>query len=113
MVVVLGVVVALGAWLSGPGRWAMRARTMWESGIAAVRQGAGLASTGAVGPWVHRHRHLLRWCVVLVGAVVLLLWSYPTGLVIFWIALAALGALGVLEFLDDSRHPHDARVTTP
>ncbi len=44
---------------------------------------------------------------MLVGAVVLLLWSYPTGLVIVWIALATL-APGVVEFLDDSRHPHDA-----
>jgi hypothetical protein len=113
MVIVLGVVVALGAWLSGPGRWAVRVRTMWESGIAAVREGAGLASTGAVGTWVHRHRYALRWGVVLVAAIVLLLWSYPTGLVIFWIALVALFALAVVEFLDDSRHRHDAPVITP
>ena len=113
MIVVLGVVVALSAWLSGPGRWAARARTVWESGIAVARGGAGLASTGAAGPWVHRHRYVLRWGVVLVGAVVALLWSCPTGLVIFWIAPATIGALGVVEFLDDTRHPHDARLPTP
>lgn len=113
MVIVLGVVVALGAWLSGPGRWAVRLRTMWESGIAAVREGAGLATTGAVGPWVHRHRYPLRWGVVLGAAIVLLLWSYPTGLVILCIALVTLAVLAIVEFLDDSRHPHDARVITP
>ena len=113
MVVVLGIVVALGAWLSGPGRWAVRARSMWESGIAAVREAAGVASTGPAGPWVHRHRYALRWGVVLVAAVVLLLWSYPTGMVIFWIALVALVVLAIIEFLDDRRQHHDARVTAP
>lgn len=102
-VIVLGVVVALGAWLSGPGRWAVRARTMWESGIAAVRDGAGVTSTGPVGPWVHRYRDALRWAVVVVAGVVLLVWSYPTGLVIVWIAVVALVALAVIEFLDDRR----------
>ncbi|WP_328913933.1 MULTISPECIES: hypothetical protein [unclassified Streptomyces] len=101
MIVVLGVVVALGAWLSGPGRWAVRVRAMWESGIAAVRQAAGVVSTGPVGPWVHRFRYALRWAVVLMGAVALLLWSFPTGMVIFWIAVVVVGALAVLEFLDD------------
>lgn len=35
------------------------------------------------------------------GAVALLLWSFPTGMVIFWIAVVVVGALAVLEFLDD------------
>jgi hypothetical protein len=102
MVVVLGIVVAVGAWLSGAGRWAVRSRTMWESGIAAVRGAAGVTTTGPVGPWVHRHRGWLRWGTVLVAAVVLALWSYPTGMVIFWIAVVVLAALAVIEFLDDT-----------
>jgi hypothetical protein len=111
MVIVLGVVVALGTWLSGAGRWAGRVRAIWESGIAAAREAAGVASTGPVGPWVHRHRLALRWGVVLVAVVVFLLWSYPTGMVIFWIALAALGALAAVEFLDDRRQRRGARMT--
>ncbi|WP_051951060.1 hypothetical protein [Actinacidiphila yeochonensis] len=100
-VVVLALVVALGAWLSGPETWAVRVRGFWESGISAAREGAGIRSTGAVGTWVHRCRRVLRWIVVLVAAVVLLVWSYPTAMVVFWIALTALGALAVIEFLDD------------
>ncbi|WP_435131262.1 hypothetical protein [Actinacidiphila sp. bgisy144] len=104
MLVVLGVVVALGVWVSGGGRWAVRVRAAWESGIAAVRQAAGVRAV-PVGSWVHRYRHLLHWLVVLAAAAVLVLWSYPTGMVVFWIALAALGALAVVEFLDDRRRP--------
>ncbi|MEU6849231.1 hypothetical protein ABZ901_04755 [Actinacidiphila alni] len=101
MVITLGVVVALGAWLSGPGRWAVRVRAMWESGIAAVREAAGVTSLGPVGPWVNRFRVWLRWAVVAVASVVLALWSYPTGMVIFWIAVVALVGLAVVEFLDE------------
>lgn len=101
MVITLGVVVALGAWLSGSGRQALRVRAMWESGIAAVRDAAGVTSTGPVGPWVNRFRAWLRWAIVVVASVVLALWPYPTGMVIFWIAVVALVGLAVIEFLDE------------
>jgi hypothetical protein len=116
VVVVLGVVVALGAWLSGPGRWARRGREVWESGIAAVRLGLGITSTGPVGRWVRRYRHLLQSAVVALAAVVMLVWSYPTGLVIFWIAFVAVVGLAIIEFLDDRRRPRQppaVRVTSP
>ncbi|MET9625618.1 hypothetical protein ABZZ37_33290 [Streptomyces sp. NPDC006464] len=100
-VVTLGVIVALGAWLSGPGRRAVRAREMWRSGIGAVRGAAGL-STGPVGGWVHRHKNWLNWGVVVLAAVVFVLWDHPTGMVTFWLALGALGLLAVVEFLDDA-----------
>jgi hypothetical protein len=105
MVIVLGVVVAIGAWLSGSGRWALRVTAAWESGIAAVRRAVGLATTGPVGPWVHRYRHVLRRAVVAAAALALLLWSYPTGMVVFWITLVAVGVLAVIEFLDDQDAP--------
>lgn len=101
LVIVLGVVVALGAWLSGRGRWAVRVRDAWESGIAAVRRAVGLATTGPVGPWVHRYRYVLRWAVVAGAVLAVLLWSYPTGRVVFWIAVVAVVVLAVVEFLDD------------
>ncbi|SEN09173.1 hypothetical protein SAMN05216267_1001224 [Actinacidiphila rubida] len=112
-VIVLGVVVALGAWVSGPGRWALKVRDVWESGIGAVRQGLGITTLGPVGPWVHRYRYALRWAVVVVAAIVMLVWSYPTGLVVFWIALVAVAALAIIEFLDDTRQPRATRVTSP
>ncbi|MFG2777843.1 hypothetical protein ACGFY7_08260 [Streptomyces prunicolor] len=101
MVVALGVVVALGAWLTGPGRRAGLVRRLWASGIGAVRavaDGAGLR-TGPVGPFVRRFRVWIGW--VLVGAALLayLLWSRPTGWVVVGLGLAVLFALAVVEFL--------------
>jgi hypothetical protein len=103
MVIALGVVVAVGAWLSGGGRWAGRVTAAWETGISAVRQAVGVTSLEPVGPWVHRYRRALRWAVVAGAALALLLWSYPTGMVVFWIALVAVAVLTVVEFLDDDR----------
>ncbi|MEV0090266.1 hypothetical protein [Streptomyces sp. NPDC050738] len=98
MVAVLGAVVALGAWLTGPGRWAVRAREMWTGGIGAVRGAAGV-DTGAAGRWVRTKRTWLNWGVVAVAVVVFLVWSRPTGLVVLVIALLTLLALAVVEFL--------------
>ncbi|MFG2712397.1 hypothetical protein ACGFX2_17860 [Streptomyces goshikiensis] len=117
MVVVLGVVIALAAWLSGPGRYAVAVRQIWHSGIAATRATAdrlGLR-TGPVGPFIRRHRAWFTWGLVAVAALVYVLWSYPTGWVVVGLALALLFALGVTDFLaeDTGEHPADDKVADP
>ena len=100
-VAVLGVAVALGAWLSGPGVRAGQVRAVWRSGPYALRDvveqaGPGL---GPVGPWVARFRAPLVWLVVAAAALTLVLWSYPTGWVVVGLVLAALFAVTVIDFL--------------
>ncbi|MCX4529607.1 MULTISPECIES: hypothetical protein [unclassified Streptomyces] len=100
-VIVLGVVIALAAWLSGPGRYATAVRQIWHSGIVATRATAdrlGLR-TGPVGPFIRRHRSWFTWGLVAVAALVYILWSYPTGWVVVGLALALLFALAVTDFL--------------
>ncbi|MFE7462488.1 hypothetical protein ACFU6R_00090 [Streptomyces sp. NPDC057499] len=109
LVVTLGIVVALAAWLTGTGRAAARVTEMWSGGIGAVREAAGFTG-GPAGRWVHRARRPLNWAVVAVAAAVLVVWDRPTGLVTVWIALCALFALAVVEFLDDDSGP---RLTVP
>ncbi|MGE7386259.1 hypothetical protein ACQKM2_12370 [Streptomyces sp. NPDC004126] len=100
-VVVLGVVLALAAWLSGPGRWAGAVRALWHSGITATRGTAdrlGLR-TGPVGPFVRRHRTWITWILVAAAVVAYVLWPHPTGWVVVGFALALLFALAVAQFL--------------
>lgn len=100
-VVALGVVIALAAWLTGPGRHAALVRRLWHSGIGAVRATADHAGlrTGPVGPFVDRYRAWITW--ILAGGAVLafVLWPYPTGWVVIGLALALLFALAIVDFL--------------
>jgi hypothetical protein len=109
-IVMLGVVVALAAWLTGPGRYAGLVRQLWTSGIAATRATANRAGlrTGPVGPWVRRYRTWITWVLVAVAVLVYVLWSYPTAWVVVGLALALLFALAIVEFLaqdDDGAAP--------
>ncbi|MFF9013375.1 hypothetical protein ACF09C_10475 [Streptomyces sp. NPDC014870] len=101
MVVVLGVVLALAAWLSGPGKWATTVREMWHSGIAATRAAADRVGlrTGPVGPFVRRYRTWITWILVVAAVLVYVLWDHPTGWVVVGLALVLLFLLAVAEFL--------------
>jgi hypothetical protein len=107
VVLVLGIVVALGAWLSGPGRRAVLVRGMWRNGLGGARAAAERAGmrTGPVGPWVHHFKRALCWVVVAAGAVAFVVWDRPTPWVVVGLALTVLVGLAVLELLDEHGPP--------
>lgn len=112
---VIGLVIGLAAWLAGPGRAAGFVRGFWRTGIDSVR---GFADhhgmkTGPVGPFLLRYRNWVMAGVIVIAAVILLLWSYPTGMVVFWLAFICLCALAVVEFLADRPAPIGATETPP
>ncbi|WP_051717368.1 hypothetical protein [Streptomyces sp. NRRL F-5727] len=104
---VIGVLVALVAWLSGPSRPAVLVRGLWHSGIAASRSTADRAGMrlGPVGPFVRRFHTWIVWILVVAAALAFVLWSYPTGWVVVGLALALLFALAVTDFLADPAEP--------
>ncbi|GJF34570.1 hypothetical protein KNE206_72700 [Kitasatospora sp. NE20-6] len=101
-VVVLGVIVALGAWLGGPGRAPRQVRGRCRAGLGRVRTAVGAtgARPGPVGRFVHRRKPWLSAAAVAAAAVVLVLRPYPTALVVLGLAAALLVVLAVLELLD-------------
>ncbi|MEU5071214.1 hypothetical protein AB0G76_06625 [Streptomyces asoensis] len=100
-VVALCVVIALAAWLTGPGRHAALVRRLWHSGIGAVRATADHAGmrTGPVGPFIDRYRTWITWILAAGAVLAFVLWPYPTGWVVVGLALALLFALAVVDFL--------------
>ncbi|MCX5229621.1 hypothetical protein ABZY16_37385 [Streptomyces sp. NPDC006553] len=108
MVVTLGLVVALAAWLTGPSRPAVVTRRMWNSGIDATRTAADRAGlrTGPVGPFVRRYRTWITWILVALAVLVYVLWDHPTAWVVVGLALALLFAFAVVGFL--GAEPADA-----
>jgi hypothetical protein len=100
-VLVLGLVVAAGAFLTGPSVTAVRTRRSLAGGIGWLQGSAEHAGlrTGPVGSWVHAHRRALRIGAVVLASLALVFWGRPTGKVVIGLALALLVVLAIIEFL--------------
>jgi hypothetical protein len=98
----LAVVTGLGAFLVGPSRPAVFTRHFFSHGIASGREVAVSSGLrlGPVGRFVHRYKRWIGAAILLVAAVVLFTWSYPTMAVVIWTAVIVLVAFGIREFLD-------------
>jgi hypothetical protein len=88
---VIGILIAIGAWLAGPGSLAVRLRAMTKGG--ADRR---LATDGFAG-WVARSRTGLRIAYVALGAIVLVAWNHPKPLTVLVIALIVVILMVVTE----------------
>ncbi|WHX22591.1 hypothetical protein QFW82_38965 [Streptomyces malaysiensis subsp. malaysiensis] len=100
-VLVLGVVVALGAYLVGPGRLPSTVRGRAEIlADSAARWGVAHGmSTGRAGTWTADHRRGLTTGVLLVPVAVFALWNHPTVLTVLFLVLILLAALAVIALL--------------
>jgi hypothetical protein len=100
-ILVLGLVVAAAAFLTGGSTTAVRTRQSLARAIGWLQGSADQAGlrTGPVGVWVGAHKRALRIGAVAVTALALVFWSRPTGKVVIGLALALLLALAIIEFL--------------
>jgi len=98
---VLALVVAAGAYLTGPARAAVAVRGGCARALGALRRTgeAHGVSTGPVGTWIHANRRLLQVGALAVAGLVLVLWDRPTGLAILLVAVVLLAVLAVIELL--------------
>ena len=105
-ILVVGLVVAAGAFLTGPSISAVRTRKAFSSGLGWVRQSgehAGLR-TGPVGTWTYAHRKGLRIGAVALAALIFVFWGQPTVALVITLVVLLLVALGLIELIG-SRPP--------
>jgi hypothetical protein len=110
---VVGLVVAVGAFFAGPSAAAVRTRSAFSSGLGRLRrsgESAGL-STGPAGAWTYAHRHALRIGAVALAALIFVFWGQPTAAVTIVIAVLLLVALGLIELI--GRPPPKPAPTPP
>jgi hypothetical protein len=109
-IVVLALVVAGGAFLSGQSVTAVRTRQGLSGAVAWAAGGAERAglSTGPVGSWVSANKRALRIAAVAVAGLALVFWGQPTGKVVLGLTLALLVVLAIIEFLGRSAPRADA-----
>ncbi len=98
---VLGLVVALGAFITGPSTGAVGTRGRLVRGIGSLRGGAEAHGwqSGRVGTWTYAHKTALRIATVIAGGFVLMFWTRPSGWTVIGTALVVLFILAVIEFL--------------
>jgi hypothetical protein len=112
-ILVLALVIAGGAFLTGQSATAVRTRQRLTAGIGRLRGGAEYAGwrTGPVGTWVDANKQLLRIAAVTLAVLALVFWGQPTGKVILVLAGLLVVALALIEFLGQPPRPTVASTT--
>ena len=98
---VLGLVVAIGAFFTGPSRAAVQTRSGLKSGIEWIRHFGDRrgVSTGPVGEWTYLHRRSLRIGAVALFALIFVFVGEPTALVVIVLVILLLVVLGLIELI--------------
>jgi hypothetical protein len=111
VVLAVGLVVAIAAFLTGPSRMAIQIRSGLKSGMDWIRnfgERRGV-STGPVGEWTYLHRRILRISAVALFALIFVFWGQPTLAVVIVLVVLLLVALGLIELIG---RPVEAAKTT-
>jgi hypothetical protein len=101
IVLIVGLVVAIAAFFTGPSRTAVQTRSGLKSGMEWIRnfgERKGV-STGPVGQWTYLHRRSLRIAAVALAALIFVFWGQPTVLVVILIVILLLVVLGLIELI--------------
>ena len=101
VVLVVGLVVAAGAFFTGPSHTAVRTRSALKSGMDWIRHFGERrdVSTGPVGQWTYLHRRSLRIGAVALFAPIFAFWAQPTALVVILLVILLLVVLGLIELI--------------
>lgn len=103
----VGLVVAAGAFLTGPSATAVSTRAVLVRGIDRLRGSGDSAGPRArrVGAWTYAHRHALRIGAVVIGLAILTLVPHSTVAAVIVITVLVVLAMGVIEFLARAPRP--------
>ncbi len=114
-ILVAGLVIAAGAFLTGPSVTAVTIRKAITSALAWVRQSgehAGLR-TGPVGTWTYAHRKGLRISAVALAALLFVFAGQPSVALVIVIVVLLLVVLGLIELLGRPPTPPATQPATP
>jgi hypothetical protein len=101
VLLVVGLIVAIGAFFTGPSVTAVRTRGAFQHGFDWMRRSGEHAgvSTGPVGRWTYTHRRALRITAVAIAALVFVFWGQPTWVTALVIAIILLIVLALIELI--------------
>jgi len=110
---VLGLVVAIAAFMTGPSVSAVRTRAAFVKGFDWIRSTGERrgVSTGPAGQWTYAHRRALRISAVALAAVIFVFQGRPTPASVIVLVIVLLLVLGLIELI--GRPPAKAEAAGP
>ena len=101
VLLVIGLIVAIGAFLTGPSVTAVRTRAGFVSAFGWLRSSGERkgVTTGPAGRWTYAHRHALRICAVGLAAIVFVFQGRPTAASVIVLVIVLLVVLGLIELI--------------
>lgn len=113
ILLVVGLIVAIAAFFTGPSVTAVRTRRGLSRGIGWLRSSGDKAGlrTGPVGPWTYQHRTALRISAVALFAIIFVFLATPSAASAIILAILLLVVLGLIELI--GRPPAPAQAAGP
>src|SRR5215475_3636702 len=101
IILVVGLIIAIAAFFSGPSITAVRTRAAFKSGFDWLRRSGEHAgvSTGPAGRWTYTHRRALRIAAVVIASLVFVFWGLSSWVTAVVIAIVLLIVLGLIELI--------------
>lgn len=112
VIAAVALVVAAGAFFSGPSRAAVAVRGWFGSGLGWAQGETGVTSTG-FGRWVRKAKRPLRIGAILLPVVIFLLWDTPTVSLVIALVCLSLFLLLVIEFFGRAPPQPASQLPTP
>jgi hypothetical protein len=96
----IGLIVALAAFLIGPASGAVALRRWCVQGIGAVRNGVEKLGVhlAVISDWLGPNARIFRALTVVGGIIWFILWKYRTPTDVLWIVFGMLVALAIIQF---------------
>jgi hypothetical protein len=108
----VALIVAAGAFLTGPSRVAVAVRGWFGSALGWAQGETGVTST-ALGRWVRAGKRPLRIAAILLPVVIFLLWDTPTVALVIALVALALFLLLAIEFFGRAPSGRADHIPTP
>src|SRR5215468_6205231 len=112
IILVVGLIIAIAAFFSGPSITAVRTRAAFKSGFDWLRRSGEHAgvSTGPAGRWTYTHRRALRIAAVVIASLVFVFWGLSSWVTAVVIAIVLLIVLGLIELIGRPPAPSQPQV---
>jgi hypothetical protein len=99
-VIAVALIVAIAAWLAGPGKGAVGIRSLWRRAMTGnADPDHPHTASGPVASFVAGSKNGLRVVGAALALLVLIAWNHPTPITVVLVAIALLIYLGVIEFI--------------